>query len=189
MIVVLIGPSGAGKSSVAARLDAAGVVHVVPTLTTRPSRTAESEHCLDHRFCTDAEFDAAMAAGDLAGVGRLPGLRYRYGLPRMNSAARIAQLVIARQQHVEELRSLGHHTVVYQVEAAADRCLARLRQRRTDDADVDARSRQHRADLIEGRRLADRIFSNDGSLDDLATAVAIAVHQDQEASALEGRSA
>jgi guanylate kinase len=181
MIVALIGPAAAGKSSLATRLEAAGDVRVLPTWTTRPPRAAETTGCLDHRFCSDAEFDGVLAAGGLAATGRLPGLAYRYGLPVLSRRdGGRPLLVLARAQHVAALSRLGHRTVVYHLGAEADRCGLRLAARGTTSGDAAARSACHAAELTNGRRLADRVFQNDSTLDDLAYAVGSALTHDRK---------
>jgi guanylate kinase len=181
MIVALIGPAAAGKSSIATRLDAAGDVRVLPTWTTRPPRGAETAGCLDHRFCSDSEFDELVAAGGVAATGRLPGLSYRYGLPVLDHCdGGRPLLVLARAQHVAALSRLGHRTVVYHLGADVDHCRLRLADRRTDLDEAVARAASHAADLANGRRIADRVFRNEGTLDDLASAVGSALTHDRK---------
>jgi guanylate kinase len=181
MIVALIGPAAAGKSSIAARLEAAGDVRVLPTWTTRPPRAEETTGCLDHVFCNDTEFDQLLAAGGLAGTGRLPGLSYRYGMPLLGRRdGGRPLLVLARAQHVAALSRLGHRTVVYHVAADADRCRLRLAARGTDLEEAAARAASHSADLANGRRVADRVFPNDSTLDELADAVGSALMADRK---------
>jgi guanylate kinase len=180
VIVALIGPSAAGKSSVARRLVAAGDVRVVPTYTTRPPRADERTGCIDHRFCDETDFDALVTTGALAATGRLRGLAYRYGLPTLDRRATRPLLVMARASHVDALHELGHRTVVYQLRADATRCQQRLTARSTDAADVDARARAHAADLVAGTHLANRVFRNNGTLDDLAEAIAAALYDDRK---------
>ena len=181
MIVALIGPSAAGKSSVASRLVAAGEVELVPTYTTRPQRPEEQDSAGDHRFCDDAEFDALLASGAFEAIGGLPGRPYRYGLPILNRRITKPQLVMARASHVGTLRSLGQPTVVYQVEAAAAECRRRLGERGTGSVDHNVRASRHAADIAAGRCCADRVFHNDSTIDDLASAVAAALHTDRKA--------
>jgi guanylate kinase len=181
MIVALIGPSAAGKSSLAVRLEAAGDVRLLPTWTTRPPRADETAACLDHRFCSETEFDELVAAGGMAGAGRLPGLHYRYGLPvlgRRNSGRPF--LVLARAQHVASLSQLGHRTVVYHLGADLDRCRLRLADRNTDPDDAAARCASHAAEIASGQRIAARAFRNDTTLDDLAAAVGSALMRDRK---------
>ncbi|MGN6472755.1 MAG: hypothetical protein ACTHK4_03775, partial [Mycobacteriales bacterium] len=122
MIVALIGPSGAGKSTVARRLDAAGVVWVVPSFTTRPPRPEERWGSVDHRFCSEDEFNAMLSAGRFAATGSLPGLSYQYGLPTLPKRPSRPFLVVCRAGNVEAVRRLGLRTIVYVVEASAEEC-------------------------------------------------------------------
>jgi guanylate kinase len=181
MIVALIGPSAAGKSSLAAKLGAAGDVRVLPTWTTRPPRAGEMTGPLDHIFCSDNEFDDLLAGGRMAGTGRLPGLPYRYGLPVLDhhDGGR-PRLVLARAHHVATLSRLGHRTVVYHLGVDADLCRTRLAARATTRDDASMRVASHAAELAHGRRLADRVFSNETTLDDLADAVGSALTHDRK---------
>jgi guanylate kinase len=181
MIVALIGPAAAGKSSLATRLEAAGDVRVLPTWTTRPPRDDETAGSLDHVFCNDNEFDELLAGGGMAGSGRLPGLSYRYGLPALDRRNdRRPSLVLARAPHVAALSRLGHRTVVYHLSADADRCRARLATRGTSLDEVAARAASHASELVNGQRIADRAFRNEGTLDDLADAVGAALKHDRK---------
>jgi guanylate kinase len=180
VIVALIGPAAAGKSSIATRLEAAGDVRVLPTWTTRPPRADETATCLDHRFCSEIEFDEMLAGGALAGAGRLPGLPYRYGLPVLGSHhLNRPLLVLARAQHVAALSRLGQRAVVYQLEADADRCRLRLAARGTTPGDATARAACHATELASGRRIANRVF-REATLDDLASEVGSALTHDRK---------
>jgi guanylate kinase len=182
MIVALIGPAAAGKSSLAARLEAAGDVRVLPTWTTRPPRPDEATGSLDHVFCSDNDFDRLVAAGGMAATGRLPGLSYRYGLPVLGSrdGGRRPLLVLARAHHVAALSQLGHRTAVYHLAADADSCRERIAGRGSSLDDAAARAACHAAELANGRRIADRVFPNVSTLDDLANAVGSALAHDRK---------
>ena len=178
MIVALIGPSGAGKSTLARRLDAAGEVWVVPTYTTRPPRAEERWGSVDHRFCDDSKFDAMLAGGRFAATGALPGLAHRYGLPLLPKCVDRPLLVVARARNVEALHPLGRRVVVYRVESSSVECYGRLVTRATSASELEARTRLHTAEIAAGRRVADRVFINNGPVGDLATAVAAAIRTD-----------
>jgi ribose 1,5-bisphosphokinase PhnN len=135
---------------------------------------------VDHEFCSDADFDAMVAAGRFAGTGRLPGLPYRYGLPVLTGHRGRPQLVLVRAGHVAELKRLGEPAVVYHLEAGADQCRNRLGARDLDPIELNARAGRHDVELALGRQLADRIFRNEGSLDHLAAAVGAALETDRK---------
>src|SRR5579864_8816035 len=82
-LVVVIGPSGSGKSTVVRELYRRGVVRAIPTWTTRPRREDERAGSVEHRFISDAVFDALDARGFFDETATMPGLPYRYGLPHL----------------------------------------------------------------------------------------------------------
>ncbi len=156
-----------------------GVVHVHPTWTTRPRRPDESDGALEHRFVTDAVFDECEVAGLFLGTVVLPGLPYRYALPRLQlHDDGPIDAVMARAPFVELLVPHFPDRLVYEIDDSADRARARLVERGSGDQEIDARLAGHRAEVEAGRRLASRCFVNDGSLDDLVDAIAAAVRID-----------
>ena len=75
-MTVLSGPSGVGKSTVVARLRATHPeVWQSVSMTTRAARPGEVEG-LHYRFCSEAEFDAAIKAGELLEWAEFAGHRY-----------------------------------------------------------------------------------------------------------------
>ncbi|MEJ0073457.1 MAG: hypothetical protein WDN27_05265 [Candidatus Saccharibacteria bacterium] len=80
-LFVLIGPSAVGKTTLAKRLADAGLVEVTPSWTTRPRRANEADD-FEHLFCSEEEFDAALAAGRFLDTVQPFNDKARYGLPR-----------------------------------------------------------------------------------------------------------
>lgn len=178
-VVVFIGPSASGKSSVVRDLHEAGVVRVHPTWTTRPRRVDESNGSLEHRFVTDAEFDALCADGFFLDTISMFGLSYRYGLPPVRpSAAGPIDSVMLRAPLVARFGQFVPHALVYQIEDTAARTRARLIARGCPAEELAARADDNDREIVGGRRLAHRVFSNDGSLCDLVNRISSALDAD-----------
>ena len=178
--VVFIGPSGSGKSSVVRALCRRRLLVVHPTWTTRPCRADEEEGSPEHRFVPDAVFDALGAGGFFAVTADAPfGLPFRYGLPAVRPSAHgPADGLILRAPFVARVAPWLPAHVIYQVEASPDRLAARLAERGTGRADTAARLGEAGGEVALGRRLAHRVFVNDGSLEDVVAAVARALVTD-----------
>lgn len=165
-VLVLIGPSASGKSTLARALQAAGVVEVTPSWTTRPRREDEMHGSLEHRFVSDEAFTALERAGFFAGVVRMFGLPYRYGLRDVAAPppGRVP-LVIARASVLPIVAALFPEHVVYQVEGPPRRSRGPRRESRVEQC-------------AAGRAAADRVFLNTGTVPELIEAVAAAIAQD-----------
>jgi guanylate kinase len=175
-LLAVIGPSGAGKSTAVQALADAGVVDVNPSWTTRPPRPGEVERCVEHRFVTEAEFDALERAGFFVESVRMFGLAHRYGLPPVRRAAAGAvPLVMLRVPHLGLLRRLHDLPLVYQVEDSRERVAARLLRR---DGELGTRLRDYEAEVALGRAEADRVFVNDRDAEALVTAIRQAIVAD-----------
>jgi guanylate kinase len=168
-VLVIVGPSGAGKSTLAAELHRLAVIRVHPTWTTRPVRPTEAANgSLEHRFVSDVVFDRLDERGFFVDVARPFGLVHRYGLPRVRCRTTgPVDTVLLRATYLPRLAPHLGRTVVYQVEAAADRIADRLATRDVSPAEIDSRLAHDDAQLETGRRLAHRILTNDGNVADL----------------------
>jgi guanylate kinase len=178
-VLTIIGPSGTGKSSVARELDRRGLLRVQPTWTTRPRRRDEIRGALEHRFVTEAMFNELVDAGFFVGVVQLPGMPFRYGLPRVASATdgRITT-VLARAPFVAPLSQQVPQLLVYQVDDTRERVATRLVARGSGTADIDARLAEHDPETQLGHQIAHRVFVNRGRLDELVDDVARALRAD-----------
>ena len=178
-VLVFVGPSGSGKSSVVRELHRRGVVAVTPSWTTRPRRPDEVGGSLEHRFVTEEEFAALEAAGFFLGTAALFGLPHRYGLPPVAAADGAAVPAILVRAPLLPL--VGRHfpdRVVYQVEDSAARVRERLAARGVSGPALGTRLTGYEQERDEGRRRADRVFVNAGTLADLVDEVAAAVAAD-----------
>jgi guanylate kinase len=178
-VIAIIGPSASGKSSVVRELHRRRLIRVHPTWTTRPPRPDESKGSLEHRFVSDAVFDELFGRGFFVETAALPGLPYRYGLPpiRTSRHGRI-DTVMLRAPLVARVAQIVPRLVVYQIADELERARERLVGRRCPAEEVAARLRDHRREIEDGRRVADRVFVNDGRLAALVDAVAAALCSD-----------
>lgn len=176
-VLAVIGPSASGKSSAVRALAARGLVRVHPTWTTRPRREDERDGTIEHRFVDDATFDRLQADGFFVDAVPMFGLPHRYGLAHIVPASDGAiDAVMLRAPLVARFATLVTTPLVYQVEDA--RADARLRPRRTGAADLTARLADNRTEREAGRKLADRVFVNDGALGALVDEMAVALVAD-----------
>lgn len=176
-LLVIIGPSGSGKSSAVRLLAGQGLLRVHPTWTTRPRRPDERLGSLEHRFVDDASFDDLAASGFFLGTVRLFGLPYRYGLPpiQRSTDGRI-DTVMLRAPLVERLgQVLPEPPFVVQIEGDQLRLDDRLLRRPGTALELRCRRADNQREAAAGRALAHRVLVNDGTLDDLAAALAAAV--------------
>ena len=178
-LLVVIGPSASGKSSAVRELHRRGVVHVHPTWTTRPRRPDESAGSLEHRFVTEGTFDECEAAGVFLGTVTLPGLPYRYALPQVTlSEDGPIHTVMARALFLDLFAPHFPDRLVYEIDDTFERARQRLIERGSDAHEIDARLAGHHAEIEAGRRIASRVFVNDGTLDELVGAITAALHTD-----------
>jgi hypothetical protein len=154
-------------------------VRVHPTWTTRPRRRDELEGSPEHQFVSEAAFDALDAAGFFLDTIAMFGLPHRYGLPSVPPPVRgTVDLVMLRAPLIERFATFVPELLVYQVEDTADRMCQRLLERDCGPEDLVARLDDNRRELALGRRLAHRVFANDGALDDIVDAVQGALQRD-----------
>jgi guanylate kinase len=176
-LVGIIGPSAVGKSELVAHLVANSSIALTPTWTTRAPRPGELLHP-DHVFVSDSAFDTMQAAGGFVEVVQPFGLSARYGLPQIRASGTRVALVMLRAPLVSLLRRHHPHAVVYQVEDTWERAESRLRQRADEGDPLGTRLSHWTAERDLGRRCADRIFSNGGSVYELGQTVLLALQHD-----------
>jgi ribose 1,5-bisphosphokinase PhnN len=173
--LVLVGPSGAGKSALAAALTRLGVVTVHPTWTTRPPRADEAAAgCVEHRFVSERRFDRMASAGFFAEVVRPFDGAHRYGVPPVPrrpaappAAVDTIDMLLLRACYLDRARAHLGPAVVYQIEAPPPVLAARLAARGAGAAETESRLAFDVEDTAIGRRLADRILDNQGTLGSL----------------------
>jgi ribose 1,5-bisphosphokinase PhnN len=184
--LVLVEPSAAGKSALAAALTRLGVVTVHPTWTTRPPRPDElAAGCPEHRFVSERRFDQLAGTGFFGDVVRPFDGAHRYGLPPLpcrpaGPPAMIDTIdtVLLRATYLDRLGGRLGPVVMYQVEAPPPVLAARLAARGTDPAAIRARLAFDVDDTAIGRRWAERILPNEGSLASLVARTLAALATD-----------
>src|SRR4051812_7880875 len=143
-VLVVIGPSASGKSTAVRELDRRGIVRVHPTWTTRPRRLDEAAGAFEHRFVTDEMFDVLERDGFFLGTVALPGLPFRYALPKPAlDATGPVDTVMARAPFIEPFAQFFPERLVYQIEDTIDRAHTRLIARGSDDHEIVARLAGH----------------------------------------------
>jgi phosphonate metabolism protein PhnN/1,5-bisphosphokinase (PRPP-forming) len=138
VLVLVVGPSGAGKDTL---MDAARArlaeCRFARRLITRPAMIGAE----DHDSCTPAEFEAAVARGEIALHWQAHGLSY--GIPAQ-ALAGVAQgeVVVANVSRgvIAQAEALGSRVVVVNITAPPDVLAKRLSLRgRESEADIAAR--------------------------------------------------
>ncbi len=175
--VVIIGPSASGKSSVVRRLHRQGLIRVQPMWTTRGRREDERFGSIEHRFVSEARFDELAADGFFLETASAFG-PHRYGLPRFTGTDGRPDVVMLRAAFVPRFAELVPGHLVYQIEDSFDRRRSRLLRRGCSPAELIARLGDDPGEVDLGRRVANRVFVNDGPLDPLVEAVASALRTD-----------
>lgn len=176
-LLVFIGPSGSGKSAVVRELHRRGVIEVTPSWTTRPRR--DDELGIEHRFVTEDEFTALVAAGFFLEVARPFGLPYRYGLPPVEGSCdgRVPAIMVRAPFIPLVVRHFPCH-VTYQIEDSFDRAKDRVVVSGGAAVELGTRLEGYEEERRLGHKLASRVFLNEASLPELIAAVAEAVGRD-----------
>jgi len=178
-VLVVIGPSASGKSSLVRALHQRGLVRVHPTWTTRPRRSDETAGSPEHRFVSDEAFDDLVASGFFLDTVTLFGLPHRYGLPRVAvSAEGPLDMVMLRAPLVARFARFVPDHLVYQIESDLEEARGRLLERGCIGAELAGRLVDNGREVACGRRIADRVFVNDGDLDGLVDDVVAALTMD-----------
>lgn len=131
---------------------------------------------------SEARFDQLRVQGFFQDTGRLFGLPYQYGLPPLRSSQRgPIDAVMLRAPFVGRFGEMVSHRLVYQIQDDAERVRSRLVARGIGPRELAARLTDNRREIEGGHAVADRIFVNGGTLEELIEAVATALHADTAA--------
>jgi ribose 1,5-bisphosphokinase PhnN len=160
-------------------------VTVHPTWTTRPPRPDEAGGRQEHRFVSERRFDDLVEAGFFCDVVRPFGGTHRYGFPSLPhrpagppASVETIDTVLLRATYLDRVGDRLGPLVVYQVDAPAPVLAARLADRGSGPDEIAARLAFDRADTALGRRAADRILSNEGTLASLVARTLAALATD-----------
>jgi guanylate kinase len=163
LVVVLSGPSGAGKDVVMQRMRERGLPVAVPaTMTTRAPRDGEVDG-VHHVFVGRADFERALAAGELLEHAEVYG--NFYGVPRAQVRAALASgrhvLIRVDVQGAASLRNvLAGALFLFLVPDNLEHLEEHLRERATEDeAAVQRRLAEARAELEQAPHF-DHIVTN-----------------------------
>jgi guanylate kinase len=179
-LLVIIGPSGVGKTSALRLLHDQRVVEVTPSWTTRPARQDETGGTLEHRFVDETAFLKKKDEGYFLGAARMFGLPYWYGLPKLEKSEGSRVATVMLQASLLPLMD-KHYTnyTIYQIEDEPEKIAERLRERQAAGHDMGSRFEDYQAEIAAGRVRAQRVFTNDGTLEDLAGQIATALIEDR----------
>lgn len=179
-LLVIIGPSGTGKTTALQLLHEKGVVEVTPSWTTRPPRDDEAEGTLEHTFASEAAFKQKVDEGYFLETAQLFDLPYWYGLPKLEkpegSKAATVMLSAALLPLMDKYYT---NYTIYQIEDKPEKAAGRLQEREAAGHAMGSRFEDYQAEVAEGRKRADRVFTNDGTLEELAGRIAEALIEDR----------
>ena len=113
----------------------------------------------------------------------MPGLPYRYALPRVAlDDEGPTHTIMARAQFVDLFARYFPDRLVYEIDDTLERARERLIARGSDAHEIDVRLAGHQEEIEAGRKISSRSFANAGSLDDLVAAITAALRVDVSAS-------
>lgn len=160
--LVIIGPSGVGKTSLVRALRDKGLVHPMPSWTTRPPRPDEQDEQIDHIFVDEEEFERRAKEGFFLEEVALFGLPYRYGLPSIDfaSAPKAVPVILLRAPLVPLLRKHYSNYIVYQLEDTYAKVVERLHDREKNGEHSGERLKMYEKEIAAGRNIADKVIVN-----------------------------
>lgn len=177
-ILVIIGPSAVGKSSLVNNLIAKNIVGLTPTYTDRPKRQNEQDN--EHVFVSSAEFNKLVERGFFIHRPlRFFGLNYRYASPKLTALdSEKVPVIMARISAMPLVNKLFPNNVVYQIEADKSIVEARLKARQESGIELGSRLIDYDSEILLGRNVANRIFTNDTTLKTITGTVTAAIKND-----------
>jgi len=177
-IVALMGSSGAGKTAIARLLCEKGIADGTPSWTTRPPGDDEESTSYDHKFVTPEEFEQQKRRDGFILQRPLYGYEYGLPIPKRPPEGKVP-LILIKAVVAKPLLLQYPNARLYQVEASIDVLSERIRDRsRSTEEDTDIRLKKAEEETQEGRLVAQRMFNNDGSIEDSLDQVIEAIKND-----------
>lgn len=179
-LLVIIGPSGTGKTSALNLLHDQGVVEVTPSWTTRPPREDEANDTLEHRFVDEAAFTKKKDEGYFLDSAKMFDLPYWYGLPKLEKpkGSRVATVMLQASLLPLMDKYYTNYTI-YQIEDKPEKAAERLQEREAAGHAMGSRFEDYQKEVEFGRKRAQRVFTNDSTLEELAGRIAEALIEDR----------
>ncbi len=176
--LVFIGPSGSGKSTAVKLLASDKIVSVQATWTDREMRPGEEE--LEHIFVDSTTFRIKERENHFLEVVRPFDLEYRYGLPELLFCTSAITLVMLRARFISLFNQYYPDNFIYHIEAPIDRVEAAVLSRGTEN--IGSRLAEYESECSLGRKIASRVFMNDGTIETLMIKILDAIGEDFGAS-------
>lgn len=177
-LLVIIGPSGAGKSAIINELQKDKIIEVTPSWTTRKRRQGE-ENSPNHVFTTLQKFSDMKSAGLFIETVQLFGSQHFYGLPKVTrSNTSVVPTVLLRSTLIPLLRKHYSSAIIYQVEADKEISRQRMINRNDNASDIESRLKEYDKEILQGRKVAKRIFKNLDNFDKTYAQIAQAISKD-----------
>lgn len=179
-LLVIIGPSGVGKTTALKLLHDQGVVEVTPSWTTRPPRDDEAGGTLEHTFIDEETFANKKAEDYFLETRQLFELPYWYGLPKLEKpdGSRVATVMLSASLLPLMDKYYTNYTI-YQIQDGKDRAAQRLQEREAAGHSMGSRFDEYNKEIDAGRKRAQRVFTNDSTLEELAGNIASALIEDR----------
>ena len=139
--------------------------------------------CIDHVFVSEEGFDAAMNEQKFAATIRPFDLPYRYGLPNFSHLRNdgVVHTLLLRSFLKDQIKTLSPKSLVYQIETDIDISESRMGERDVTSAGYGSRLEKFETERDLGRKIADRVFKNNGDFQTVAAKVENCLRQDFQA--------
>lgn len=168
-VLFLIGPSGVGKSSVLRELSSRKIIELTPSWTTRPPRNDETVSSIEHKFISETDFFRLESDGFFLKIMQLFDLPYRFGLPYITTPLdKAVPAVVLRTYLVADMLRHYPNSYIYAIEDEFDRVEARLNKRLSEGEPLGSRLEEYNNEISQGRKITNRVFTNNSSIKDLA---------------------
>lgn len=176
-LLVIIGPSGSGKSELVNMLLDNKIIELTATYTTRPKRTGE-ESARDHVFIDDEEFALLENKKHFLEVVSLFDSNYKYGISKIlnNEQGRVPTIML-RAMVMPLLSKHYSNPIIYHIESSKNLIKKRINNTRRESTN-NSRIKLFDQEIEYGRKHSNRIFVNDGTLEELYINVESAITKD-----------